>query len=125
MPDPEGSPVSAPPAATEAMWGEYGWRLLFLRHVGLFQGASQAALTPVAAALKLISTPAGTVVCREGEPGDQFFLIESGTVLVLAEIGGSQQELARLGPGEFFGETALLRHGRRTATIRAETAAKL
>lgn len=125
MPDPEGSPVSAPPAATEAMWGEYGRRLLFLRHVGLFHGASSAILTPVAAALKLISAPAGTVVCREGEPGDQFFLIESGTLLVLTEIGGMAHELARLGPGEFFGEMALLRQGRRTATVRAETAVRL
>jgi ABC-type multidrug transport system ATPase subunit/CRP-like cAMP-binding protein len=110
---------------TEATWGEYGRRLRFLRHIGLFQHAPQEVLTPVATALKPVSVPASALICREGEPGDQLFLIESGTLVVLTEVGEKPYELARLGPGEFFGEMALLRQGRRTATVRAETAAKL
>lgn len=117
--------VSMPTAAAEATRGEYDRRLRFLTHVGLFQDAPQGVLASVATALTLVSAAAGTVICREGEPGDQFFLIESGTLLVLTEIGGKPYELARLGPGEFVGEMALLRQGRRTATVRAETAAQL
>src|SRR6476661_3700358 len=98
MQDPGRGSVSLP-AGTEEVWGEYGRRLRFLKRVGLFQHAPLAVLTPLAAALKLVNAPAGTVICREGEPGDQLFLIESGTLLVQTEIAGNSYELARLGPG--------------------------
>jgi len=62
----------------------------------------------------------GEYVLREGEPGDELFVIQSGTVEVLRDLG---QDLARkvatLGAGDVFGELALLRSGRRHASIRA------
>jgi CRP-like cAMP-binding protein len=58
------------------------------------------------------------VVVAQGDPGDDFFLIEEGTVDVL-EYGRQQ------GPGEGFGEIALLRDVPRTATVRADTDARL
>jgi ABC-type multidrug transport system ATPase subunit/CRP-like cAMP-binding protein len=77
-------------------------------------------------ALKPVAVGAGSTVVREGEPGEQFFLIEHGTLAVVRERHGEPHLLSRLGPGEYFGEMALLADGgRRTATVRAETAARL
>lgn len=61
--------------------------------------------------------PAGTDVVVQGDPGDRFYAIVDGEALVLRD----GQELARLGPGGFFGEIALLRNVPRTATVRAIT----
>jgi ABC-type multidrug transport system ATPase subunit/CRP-like cAMP-binding protein len=118
---------SSGPAASErdAVWGEYGRRLHFLARVGLFQGASPEVLTHVAAAMRPVTVAAGTIVCREGEPGDDFFLIEAGTLAIVTNASGDARPLARLGAGEYFGELALLRQGYRTATVRAESEARL
>ncbi len=58
---------------------------------------------------------AGAVLMREGDPGDDFFVIESG----LVEVTQDGRVLRREGPGEYFGEIALLRDVPRTATITA------
>ncbi|HEX5503002.1 MAG TPA: ATP-binding cassette domain-containing protein, partial [Thermomicrobiales bacterium] len=109
-----------------ALWGEHGRRVQFLGRVGLFQGCDRAALGPVATALKPVAVEAGGVVVREGEPGDRFYLVESGKLAILVERGGEPRQVAQLGPGEFFGEMALLgAGGHRTATVRADTAARL
>ena len=55
---------------------------------------------------------AGETIVREGEPGDRFFVVSSGTVEILGK---------ELGPGEAFGEIALLRDVPRTATATART----
>jgi MFS family permease len=56
--------------------------------------------------------PAGSTILREGEPGDRFYVVSSGTVGILGK---------ELGPGEPFGEIALLRDVPRTATATAVT----
>lgn len=64
----------------------------------------------------------GEVIVRQGEPGEHFYLIVSGTVEVVRErSSGNETVLATLGPGEYFGETALLTRGRRNATVRCVT----
>jgi ABC-type multidrug transport system ATPase subunit/CRP-like cAMP-binding protein len=113
------------------LWGEYGRRVAFLRRVGLFYDASPTLLAHVAAALRPLRAEPGMVICREGDPGDQFYLIDQGTLSITIEAGNETRELATLGPGEFFGEQTLLRRGtsegegRRSATVRAATAAQL
>ncbi|MDP9232120.1 MAG: ATP-binding cassette domain-containing protein, partial [Actinomycetota bacterium] len=118
-----------PPAqgapASEAGWREYGRRVLFLSRVDLFAGAPQDVLTQIAMTLRLLEVPGGGVVARQGDTGEQFFLVESGTLAVVSEANGNARELARLGPGDFFGEAALLGQGRRTATVQAQTDAQL
>jgi CRP-like cAMP-binding protein len=126
--------MQQPPAPTVAAtiaanlqddWGEHGRRLRFLRSVDLLRGCSPAMLNNVATALKPQAVPAGATVCREGEPADLFYLIEAGTLAVLIDVGGEARPIARLGAGQFVGEIALLGGGLRTATVRAETAARL
>jgi CRP-like cAMP-binding protein/Tfp pilus assembly protein PilF len=71
--------------------------------------------------IKVEEYGAGQIVFHMGEMGDTFYVIEVGEVEVLApEMGGSQSVgvINRLGPGDFFGEIALLRAVPRTATIR-------
>jgi len=64
---------------------------------------------------------AGTTVVREGEPGDEFFVVRSGDLIVYQ----GEQEVRRLGPGDSFGEIALLRSVPRTATVVAVTDVEL
>ena len=60
---------------------------------------------------------AGDQVTTEGQGGVGFFVIEDGEALV--RVGGDERR--RLGPGDYFGEVALLNQSARTATITAET----
>ncbi|HVM27678.1 MAG TPA: cyclic nucleotide-binding domain-containing protein [Mycobacteriales bacterium] len=87
-----------------------------LAGIPLFEGASRKQLDRIAQLCTEVRLGAGTVLCREGEAGSEFFVLESGTVRVSAR----GQQLAVLGPGSFFGELALLDAGPRTATVTAE-----
>lgn len=61
----------------------------------------------------------GEIFVREGDPADALYIIERGSFEVVAEVTpGSQRLLARLEPGEFFGEMGLIRHAPRAATVR-------
>src|SRR5947209_17373953 len=64
----------------------------------------------------------GDFILRQGDVGDQFYVIVSGEVEVLKELpDGQSVSLAHLGKGEYFGETALLTGRRRNASVRALT----
>ena len=63
----------------------------------------------------------GVKVAGEGAPGYSFFVIAAGAAVVSS--GGD--ELARLGPGDFFGEVAILGDGRRSATVTTTSPARL
>jgi hypothetical protein len=60
--------------------------------------------------------PAGAVVFEEGDPGSRMYVIHSGEVRIVKRVGAREVELARLGPGEAFGEMALLERQPRSAT---------
>ncbi|MBX9685196.1 MAG: FAD-dependent oxidoreductase [Candidatus Obscuribacterales bacterium] len=64
---------------------------------------------------------AGDIVLREGDAGTEFYSIEEGEVEVLKRIDDRFEVLAVLGPGDFFGEAAVLENRPRNATIRART----
>ncbi|HZZ53247.1 MAG TPA: cyclic nucleotide-binding domain-containing protein, partial [Trebonia sp.] len=67
--------------------------------------------------LKPATYEPGTAVITEGEPGESFFIIADGQ----AEVSQEGMELRQLGPGDSFGEIALLRRIPRTATVIAVT----
>jgi NADH:quinone reductase (non-electrogenic) len=64
----------------------------------------------------------GDIIFRQGDLGDSVYVIEEGECEVLREQKGEQELLATLGPGEYFGEMALLSDRSRNATIRARIA---
>src|ERR1700687_6334282 len=86
-----------------------------LAQVDLFSGCGRRELERVADLAYPRSFRSGTVVCREGEPGDEFYVIVSGQTAVTLD----DQRLITLGPGSFFGERALLGSRTRTATVTA------
>jgi CRP/FNR family transcriptional regulator, cyclic AMP receptor protein len=92
-----------------------------LAKVPIFSGCSKRELAIIGRAAKEVSHRQGTVVAREGERGIGLFLILDGECSVT--IGGKTK--ARLGPGDFFGEVALLDGGPRTATVTALTPLRL
>lgn len=64
----------------------------------------------------------GDVVFRQGDPGDLVYSIVSGEVEIVREMpDGEERLLATMGPGEYFGEMALISDAARTATVRART----
>ena len=63
--------------------------------------------------------PPGAVIVNEGEPGDEAFIITAGSCMVVKRQRGEQRLVGRLGPGDVFGETALLTRTARSATVMA------
>jgi S1-C subfamily serine protease/rhodanese-related sulfurtransferase len=60
---------------------------------------------------------AGELICREGDPGQEAYLIHSGAIDVRRRINGADKVLARLGEGELVGEMALFRKAPRSADM--------
>ncbi|HWB50498.1 MAG TPA: ATP-binding cassette domain-containing protein [Stellaceae bacterium] len=85
----------------------------FLKGVEPFGALDPAELTRIAETATLRHYEPGEVIIREGDVGNQLFLISEGEVEVVRE----DHEVARLGPAEFFGEVALLSGQPRNATV--------
>jgi NADH dehydrogenase len=62
---------------------------------------------------------AGQEIVRQGEPGRRFYIVNAGKVEVVHRSGAEERVLTTLGPGDYFGEIALLQASERTATVRA------
>jgi Cyclic nucleotide-binding domain/FHA domain len=73
----------------------------------------------------LVSHPMGDIIFSEGEIGTEMYIIQSGTVELLKEIGGETRVLATLDKGDFFGEMSVLEDLPRTASARARTDVEL
>ena len=85
----------------------------FLRPIELFKALTPRQLTDVAENMTKRHFAAGETVIRAGESGEEFFLISEGEVEVIR----AEHEVARLGPGDFFGEVALISGEPRNATV--------
>lgn len=92
-----------------------------LRKVPFFQELPEVEFASVAARLRRRTAPAGEIIVRQGSGGDSLYLVARGVIRVSRQDGGSTRDLATLMAGDFFGETALLHGGTRTATCRAVT----
>lgn len=96
--------------------------LAFLREVRLFKGINGAELTALGESMHDRSLKRGHILCREGDPGDEMFVVRRGTFVISKPVTGRvEQVLARIGPGEFFGEMSLFAHAPRSATVQADT----
>ena len=88
-----------------------------LQRVPLFEGLERRELESLASTFKERTFSAGDTVAAEGRGGVGFFIIDDGE----ARVTVAGQERARLGPGDYFGEIALIAESERTATVTAET----
>ena len=92
-----------------------------LRRAPLFEGLSRKELVLLARVTEDLEVPAGKVLCREGETGQEFFVIVDGK----AEVTRKGEQVATRGGGEFVGEIALLEETPRMATVTAKTPLRL
>jgi ABC transport system ATP-binding/permease protein len=96
-----------------------------LRRSMLFASVPPAVLVEVGARFRVIEVAAGTVVCREGQPGDDMYIIERGRFVVEGRLGREIVRFAELGPNDVFGEMAVLTRQPRSANVTAETDARV
>jgi MFS family permease len=94
--------------------------LALVEGVPMFAPLPLAAKEHMAAALVPVPVAVGEVVIQAGEPGDRFYIVGDGELEVVAD--GAQ---AKAGPGDHFGEIALLRNVLRTATVTASVDSNL
>jgi MFS family permease len=96
-------------------------RLELLGANPIFAPLPAPTLERLADALEGVHVAAGQEIVRQGEPGDRFYLVKDGTL----EVHVDGRKVHILGPGESFGEIALLRDVPRTATVRAQSDSQL
>jgi signal transduction histidine kinase len=85
-----------------------------------FAGLLNEELQALEHTAKMRRFQAGQTIFRAGDPGDGFYLVESGSVIISAVVGNEARPLATVVAGEFFGEMALLDEAPRSATATAE-----
>ena len=81
-----------------------------LRNVPMFASLAAEDIEHLRQHAELISVDAGTVVFKEGDPADAFYMIRLGQVKVSKKAPGGERTLAYLTKGDCFGETGLLRN---------------
>ena len=91
----------------------------FLKNISMFEDLDKASLDAIANAAVEQRYEPGQEIVRQGDVGVGAFFIRSGKVDVIQEKNGKDTKIATLGPGEVFGEMALLDEFPRSATVRA------
>lgn len=94
-------------------------RIEFLRRIHLFYRLEDDQFESIATMAVEREFQAGEGIIRQGEVGDSFFMIFTGSVDVSRERTTGEVELGKLVVGDYFGEEALLMHRRRNATVKA------
>jgi putative peptide zinc metalloprotease protein len=100
-------------------------RVRLLESLGFLASLPFAGLDRLARSARVREFAGGTPVVRQGERGDEFYVVASGQAAVVVRERGEDRTVEELGVGDYFGERALLGDGVRRATVRALTALKL
>jgi len=96
-------------------------KLELLHRIPLFSGLDKRQLLRLGQLTDEVDVADGRVLMREGQQGDELFIVIQGTLRVERE----GQVIARRGPGEFVGEIALVDEGPRVATVVSDGPARL
>ena len=96
-------------------------KIELLRRIPLFAECTKAELVEVAISADEREATSGQVLTQEGQRGREFFMLVTGAVAVTR----SGRKLADLGPGDWFGEIAILTYKPRTATVTATSPVRL
>jgi small-conductance mechanosensitive channel/CRP-like cAMP-binding protein len=110
--DAPAAPAADPRAASDA-----------LRTVQIFASLSEQERAELASQTRRVLFAAGERIVKQDGEGDSMFVVTRGSVVITREPG--QREVARIGPGGYFGEMSLLTGDRRSATVRAAADAEL
>lgn len=104
----------------ESSKGETESKLAFLAKVQLLDPLSEQEKLQLSDSLKSKSYAEGDIIIKEGDTGDEMYIIEEGTVICTKNTDGVEVNCSpELGPGNFFGELALLNDQARQATVKA------
>jgi small-conductance mechanosensitive channel len=110
-----------PERAERKAGGELARRLEALASVDLFRGLPEEVRRGLAGELRYMPFAAGEAITREGELDDGLYMLVSGEAIVRIGAGAEQRDVARLRPGQFFGEMSLMTGEARTASVVAAT----
>jgi uncharacterized protein YhbP (UPF0306 family) len=107
--------------------GTFGVEFHRERAYSVFSDLPLQSVANLTGELQILDFPAGETIARAGGPADKFFIVVDGEVEVGREGAGDEggATTASLGPGQFFGELAILRDRPRTATLTARTPTRL
>jgi ABC-type multidrug transport system ATPase subunit/CRP-like cAMP-binding protein len=97
----------------------------FIRRIPIFAAFSEDALSSIASLLQSGTAKAGEVIFREDAEGDEMFIVAAGQLRVVSDAATEKVVFSHLGPGEFFGEMALITGAPRSAAVIATTDAEL
>lgn len=93
-------------------------KIFHLKKVPLFSSLHAKELTAIASITEETNFPPGSVIIKEGEPGDCLYLVVRGKVEVIKSMGTPREiRLAEIGPDNYFGEMALFDQEVRSATV--------
>jgi serine phosphatase RsbU (regulator of sigma subunit) len=98
-----------------------------LARAPLFKGLPEEEILKLTKTLRVREVPPSTILFKEGDVGDHFYIIIQGQIEVIKALGTQEERLIGLrGPGEFVGELSLInREGVRTASVRSSGPAHL
>jgi CRP/FNR family transcriptional regulator, cyclic AMP receptor protein len=95
----------------------HNYKVDLIKHVPLFADCSRRELEQIAQIADEIDLAEGKELTRTGQPGREFFVLLEGE----ADVSQDGETINKLGPGDFFGEIALVEDTPRTATVTATT----
>jgi CRP-like cAMP-binding protein len=97
----------------------------FFRLYAPFPRLPQEAWSTLLSKLEAIPVPPGKVVVRQGDEPGPLYVVEAGQLRVFVDAEGKRYDLGYLGPGDFFGEIAMFKASKRTASVEAVSPCRL